>query len=446
MPNGSVGRVAGVLSLSLWSLAACTDGGTKAAADLAPAGTTVKVWVGTPTSRAFDAPIDPLPGATVAVTLPGDAGIVESTTGTDGSTTFVADFTKGSVTVTIGKADHVAVTALDVTPATIAAQLQASNFAHPGDMTFTTGPTAPPPPESFGLGGKITGKAATGNFMTLGVSTGGSAFQGKQSSYSLEVPAGKAYTLVGLEWSMPAMVARTVDQTFLKWFTIDRPAPTMAETLDLDVSAQTPVAADKIKTATVSVTVPGGAAGPLGGTSIAYGGVMSYPEFTFYGAPTKMAPNADGTAFVGEMQWIEVAPAADVIHHVYVNAQDGSFSQRFGTGYPPATIALTDMLGAPLTTVQRVTTGDSFEPFGLPTTRQQADLRLEVNDGGGGVYWVITARNDRIVVPKLPASIQSGFPGTTFKGNIVLIEQTTPGQPGLVRSRAFSRSLDVELL
>ncbi len=343
--------------------------------------------------------------------------------------------------MTVYAKGYTALSALDLTPELIARSPQIAGFEHPNELSFVTTRLAPPP--GVKVSGTATNAAASDDNLTISSTVAQSFSQAPVGAYQLTVPANTPFSLIGLDWKGPstAPAPRTIEQTFIKFFRIDRPAITADTTLDIDVGAQ---AALPTKSAKVKVQIPGGPTGSLGGQSTGYCTVALQGPSTFLGAPTKIAPAVDGASFDGDMTWVEVGTGLP-FHYCYVAAPDGTFSNRIIEGYPQGDVSFTDLVSPPVVALQKVRTGDAIEPQGLPPAAKSEDVRLNIGNASAQSTWAIFSDSKKFAIPTLPESIKSQMPKVGLKAQVQFVEFDRARPDAPAKRVAASRSMAVTL-
>ncbi|HRG97758.1 MAG TPA: hypothetical protein PLR99_16000 [Polyangiaceae bacterium] len=309
----------------------------------------------------------PLPDAVVAFDPPGGPR-QEVTTGPDGLASLTGEITGGMITV--AAPGHATFTALDVSPEALSA-LPPNNVGKPStDMVVALTYTGTD--RTVQLSGKLTGKQAPDSPVTL-TTRGLQARVGVAGgTYSLRVPKGLPLFVVGLEGTGSA-TGREVTYTGARFFKVEGPAPTADTTLDLDVSQGALPSA----TSTFKVELPGGASGPLGGSSIAFCQTQSADSGLLLGITAKSAPSADLASFTCELR----AASADISPEalqtlVAVQTADGAVSVAGALGPVPDGTVWKDLLPPPALTIATVKRTDPIPTEGLPKEATTCQLNL----------------------------------------------------------------------
>jgi hypothetical protein len=386
------------------------------------------LWVVEPGDAPDQTP-RPIANAAVAFAAPGTNTPVELTTGADGSLVVSGDFTKGAATVSAYAPDHRALTFVDVTPENVAKLPPTRGFARPNDLVFLlnsklprTGPVK--------LSGALTGKLEPTNLVTLSTTAAPDYFQNRKLTYSLPVGKDQPFSIIGIEWR-PLVVGTdgVYESTFLHWFQIDQPALSADLTLDIDVSAQTPLTP---RNGTVRNTMPGGANNLFGPASVSYVEVLA-ASGAFLGAPQKIGPNADGTAFEGDLQWVLPAsvPASSVSYTSYVMSADRlKVSTVVRQGVPPEALVVDNLPLLPVTTSQSAQTGSKIAFTSAFATTQGGECAVAVQDKQQLWHWTLAsaaANATTLTVPALSPALQQALPKVLLTGLIACTHYDADG-------------------
>ncbi len=269
----------------------------------------------------WSAPEHPVGGVKVFVLAKDGAVLASTTTGADGSGTLEGfELTDETVFVAAGKEGS-------------SVELDPFNKAVALEITTKLGraPTDPLPVLVFPIASKqpkLTGAAkgfADGSTLVATSTNGLSVHQGVPDKFSIAVMPGEKGTLVGVETlQMPA--PRAVTQTVGKWVIAEHPAITADTPFDLDFTKPSALTSKRVK---IKLEIPGGADGPLGGDSFAFGWILRGTTLNaMVGLFAKSGPNADGTAFDVELEYIEPTFAGTSKTVLRLHRSDGAWSER----------------------------------------------------------------------------------------------------------------------
>lgn len=393
-----------------------------------------RIWVVDYDIAAWQRTVAPLQGATVFFV--GSTGETSATTDAQGSV--VAPTTIGSpFTVHVGAPNHSLTTIEDVSAAFLAKAPRVPGSPHPGELTIAI--SRLDEPTTVKLSGALRGKLQSDNSVTLTSSKSLDMFSDSGGVYELAVASNDARDLVGVEWTSPQQMApRTLEQTFLHWFSATAPAATT--TMDLDLTTVDSLSPQKAR---VELMIPGGATGPLGGQSIAWGGVYAGTGGLFLGAPTKVAPSTDGTRFLADMEWVSPTWAEAARYYLYIAGEAGTV-MRWTDGLPTGH-TIDDFQLPPAVSVDTIRTGDKLTPTGLPSKRAPLDLALRIAGFNNSNVWLIyQATGDTFTLPSLPDAMKDFAPTGTVEG-VVQWEEPNGSAPqsNLPKNTSVSRRFAV---
>jgi hypothetical protein len=365
---------------------------------------------------------------------------VEVITEADGKATASVDISKGPATISATAPNHILVTALEVTPENNT-KLPPNPFGKPStDLVLLLGSNGKgTTARTVEISGKLTGKSSPDNEIGLGANTG---FYGSgifpSDTYALRVPKGVACSLLGFEGPVPDVsVPRTFDRASLRLFRLDRPAIDANTVVDLDVSQGT------LPQATIhwSVELPGGDAGPLGGTSQVFANIGSLDSGAATGFFRRIAPTADKNAFDVELNVATTDIAPEITRaFAVIQATDGALSFRQELSAPDAFV-FKDFLLPTAVSVTKQTRNDPFTFDGLPEGVET--VQIDMNAGGDQEWVVLGPYKRKPAGPvKLPAPPTGAQLSASFKAQIVATADyiEVPGRPGLRLPRKFSLS------
>ncbi len=332
----------------------------------APVAARRSVWVYSQAPLAGGVPT-PLRDAVVAFDPPGGPR-QEVTTGPDGLASLTGEIPGGMIT--IAAPGHATFTALDVSPEALSA-LPPNDLGKPStDMVVALTYTGTE--RSVSLSGKLTGKQAPDTSVTLATRGLQARAGAAGDTYSLRVPKGLPLFVVGVE-GKPSSSGREVTFADARFFKVDGPAPTADTTLDLDLSKGVLPSA----TSTFKVELPGGASGPLGGSSVAFCQTQSVDSGLLLGITAKSAPSADLASFTCELRAAspDIAPEA-LQTLVAVQTADGAVSVSGVLGVVPDGTVWKDLLPPPALTIATVKRTDPIPTEGLPKEATTCQLTL----------------------------------------------------------------------
>jgi hypothetical protein len=344
----------------------------------------------------------PLAGAAVAVDL-ADGKRVEAIADASGVADVVGiDWEKGPVNVTAYAADHTVFTELGV----------AKTDAFSVNLDSTRAPT------SVNVAGTLKGKDTINDDVTLSATTPDSTFfQDSTGSYSMTVPSGEAFTMVGLDWVLAGGVgvsSRGVAQTFLKWARLDQPASSGDVTADFDFGAATALTPVTVHG---HADIPGGASGPLSRSFAYY--VVSTVESAgaaFIGAPTLSDVTKDASGFDWSGQYVQLDGATPMTTYEIAN-QDGSGTLAFEMSYPTDGEQLTDLLPLPDSATTPIQLSDGASFGNAPASLSWVSLHLTVGTAPTvKLAWVVRQKNGPFAQLNVPALPTGADPATVFGG------------------------------
>ncbi len=405
------------------------DGGT----DGAVSGTAFEVWVAEAPPGMRTDTYPPIVNATVAWDPPGGGARVVAQTDAQGHVTVYGDFTKGDGVLTVWEKDHTAFTQLQASPAVSMslAGLLPNPMGKPAtDAVFLLQRKlgAKPSPVAK-LMGNISNKADPADVVALYPPGLGAGIDAPGANYSITVPTGRPYSIVGFEYKPDATQPdRGTSATTVKFFKIDRPAQSADTTLDLDMSQ---IAAESTTKGSATITVPGGDSGPLGGTTRSFFYTADLDGNAFYGVWPKAVLSADKSAF--DISFEYVAPPADarvVTRGLIINPGDGSASLVQKAGAPTDGMTL-DGFPLPMpVTVTKVAYTDPIAFDGLPSEATTAQIQILQ---GNEVPWTIgnPKKVSPITLPKLPDDVLAAFKGNRtarfiyFTGDSIAPQKST---------------------
>lgn len=313
-------------------------------------------------------------------------------------------------------------------------------LAHPGDLVLVLSRAGAPSVDTVTLSGTIAGKSDPNNFVGLQAKNGASFFQDRKTTYGLEVQRGEPIEIVGYEFSLPArQPVRGTEQHFARWFTASAPAATDATTLNLDLATLPTLTP---KQAHAEIVIPGGDGGPLGGNSYSFFRAHNGNQSVSAGFVTKTGPNADGSRFLIDTEWVEPTSITDPGHYFGIASQNGN-SFYFKRGYPTGDVVIEDMPLPPLVNLEKATVGDVIKPLDLPTDRASFALRMEVNDEANQPVWQIgNATADEFAIADLPDDFRATLPAKLY--GFFVLTMRNEADPKVTRLSG-SRTIELEL-
>jgi hypothetical protein len=367
------------------------------------------VWVAELTPGKRNDTFPPLASATVAWDPPGGGDRQLLQTDAMGHATVYGDFTKGDGAITIYAADHMAFTSLAMSPTNLA-KLPPCPFGKPAtDLCFVLNrKLGAAPPVVAHLTGNITNKANAGDYVSLYSPNAGLGTDTPAGNYMITVPTGHPYTVTGWEWTPAATPpARGFDNSAVKWFKLDQPMQTSDAMANIDMNAVTQVTSTKVN---ITVNIPGGDTGPLGGTSQSVTGLNNLDGNENYAAAPKSTVSADKASFAESVEF--VPPPADmrVATRGLLVLKDGSLSEVLTDGVPTNGMVIDGFLTPPPVTITKATNADPIPFDGIPAECNTTLLQVVQN---GEVIWNIgnSAKTSPAMLPKLPDDALAALKG-----------------------------------
>jgi hypothetical protein len=290
---------------------------------------------------------------------------------------------------------------------------------------------------------KLTGKVTGVTLGNVGLHVvGGTAWQGTAgATFTARAPIGRKTTIVVQEFD-GVWTGRSLEQTFGKWIGLDLEAMTADRMLDVDITAH---AALPIKKSNVKLEITGGDGGPLGGTSTAYAFLTcGVPENVACGFPSKIAPNADGSAFDMELSYVEVpglepGPTYFRIQRV----EDGAFTERLLVKRPAEGEVIKDFdTPAPITTTKLALSQPLFFEGITPGT----NVLLNSSRPNGDMYFRVfieaSLATKPMQLPPLPDDVRAMIPASS-QARVITTRDFAPGTGGQPTKAAISRTFTV---
>lgn len=360
-------------------------------------------------------------GANIVFYPPGDGDPITAVSGADGTATLTGiDWSKGTGSILVYKKDRSISFATNVSPDVLKSLPKL--FPYDG-LVIGIAPlfTAD---DFVDVTGKISNAADPKHIIAVGASTGGSAFQGPQGNYAIRVPKGKAGSLLVTELQ-PGQPPTF--QTFAKFAKIDLPAASAPTKIDIDLSTVTALPTTKT---TRTLTIPGGAAGPLGG---AQGYLITEERGSniAFGAATKYTASADGASILID---VEVPTDPGLAHPMTINVlqkTDGTIATSGEQNLPADGVTVSDFKDVPAVTVTSAKLSDPIQVDGIVADGlvglQFFNLDGEVVLQGGPLGKAQPSTT--ITVPKLPADAAAllGTTSLTGRATATIATDIVPG-------------------
>ena len=194
------------------------------------------------------------------------------------------------------------------------------------------------------------------------------------------------------------------------------------------------------------VELPGGDAGPLGGTSQVFANIVSFDSGAATGFFRRVAPTADKNAFDVEEVVAQTDLSPEIVRAIaIIQATDGAVSLRqeltAGDGF-----VFKDYLAPPAVTITKQTRADAIALDGLPEGTESVIVQMR---SGNDDEWVVLAPYKRkpagaIKLPALPTGAQVP---ASLKAQIIAAADyvDVPGRTGasMAKRISVSRSITV---
>ncbi len=326
----------------------------------------------------------PLADGTLVFDKPGGER-VELAIGPDGLVTVTGvDWSKGKAAMSIfGPATQVM--SLVEFDKSVVTQLEATETTAPGTRRDLTWHALP----SFGTAPKLQGKIsnAQGPYVYVTATTCTDVFGGPATSYELPLAPNKPGTMFVLDYALPdeqSVGPRGAEYVFKRWLRFDQPAIAADTTRDLDLDTGTVLTPLTLKT---KIVIPGGADGPLGGSSTARVEVSS-PSLNrgpTLGMQSKIDVAADGASFDVDLEYVKVEDAKPQTTFA-IMLQDGSVSELFQYDWPTDGF-VADGLPTPPVVVE--TTRSLTEPFAIEGVSDSAAVVIAFSQASGKKDWYV---------------------------------------------------------
>ncbi|MBX3208398.1 MAG: hypothetical protein KF764_25355 [Labilithrix sp.] len=337
-----------------------------------------------------------VPNAAVIFDYPGGERL-ETRAGADGLVTIPGiDWSKGTAAATVFGSETQVVSFVELTKAEIARASQVYAPKMPGDPKRDITLFAAPDPKKIKVSGNLS--RGQGELVVMSSTIGGSTFQGPPGDYSLDTLPNAPFALVAGELTMaasPTVSARGRELVFHRWSKTDVPATAGDLPLDVDLELGTPLVPSKAKG---RIVLPGGAAGPLGGSSTLGASVSSLESAgdAFFGTPTRMDVTADGSAFDFDFEFVKVDGVMPTTRY-FVQMQDQSGSFATVLDWPTEGVVVDGLLAPPVVAEASRSLG---EPFAIDGVAPEDVARVIFLNASGKARWqLVVPRGVKIFTP-----------------------------------------------
>lgn len=293
------------------------------------------------------------------------------------------------------------------------------------------------------VGPKLKGTLshAQGSYVTATSTRGMSMYQGSSSSYELTLLPNDPSSIVFLDWSDPSpatVSSRGIEQVFHRWLRFDQAPIAGDETRDFDLDTGAVLPTTKVN---AKIAIPGGANGPLGGSSTGYVQVSSEtsnPASLFIGAATKADVSADGESFELTIEYANIEGGSPVTQYMILLA-DGAQTFLALPGLPTEGFVASDMLAPPVVIEAKRSLSEPFALDGLP---DDAPSRLLLADARGRSWNIDVPQGIKSVhLPALEGALGDAV-GKLSTGRIAAFADPDPEQQ-MFRRAVVSRSFKV---
>jgi hypothetical protein len=405
------------------------DGDAETTADEGGGGTgTLTVLVNESTWPSDETP--PLAGATVALDMPG-GGRVEDTTDAEGRVTFEElNWAAGTAGVTAYLAGYAMASRVGIVEAD-------------GEIELTL--WVPGTPEEFvTVSGTALNMADETHDLQVTATVPHELYADVGPDWSIEMPTGMPFTLVGLESHNLPSEGREIAQALDAWTILEHAAVTEDTTIDLDFDA--PVTPTPTLCAG-SFDLPPRAESPLRAGGFGYFWVSSLEsDFTVtLGLPTHIDINGDWTAFEYEGEYLELASAVTDPMTIYLIARTaGERSIVIVDDYPTpgehelAFIDLPEMV-APATPSTRHPLHDPITWNAFDTDVETVVTIIRADDSVWGVRGATDATSITVPQPPATADVAELLGTGVLEGRVTLFrrDETDEYTERSARSHAF---------